>query len=260
MPEIITTSGISHGIEKIISESQEFIILITPFLKIPKPLYTRLVSVNNRGIVITIVYGKTDLLKKQKDQLNELKNCRILYQENLHAKVYLNEKTAIISSMNLYDFSQINNTELGIVFTKHTDYDIFNQTYNEVDLIIDSAELKKDIHKTEDEEKDIEDLWIVGGNVVFKHFPIANIEASSEYGFITYHFINEVRDHRKLKDDYYGVLKDNLRDYRVYWSFPFTKICIYEKKNIIFDSDQDEMQYKKKAIKIANEIIKQNIS
>ncbi len=41
----------------------------------------------------------------------------IILSQNLHAKCYLNEKAAIITSMNLYDFSQVNNNEMG-VYTK----------------------------------------------------------------------------------------------------------------------------------------------
>jgi len=36
----------------------------------------------------------------------------------------LNENTCIISSLNLYEFSQINNNEMALIFKKHSQQDI----------------------------------------------------------------------------------------------------------------------------------------
>ncbi len=56
-----------------------------------------------------ISYKLEELIKNSKDNLSffqELKNCKVYCFENLHTKCYLNENTAIITSMNLYDYSQ----------------------------------------------------------------------------------------------------------------------------------------------------------
>jgi hypothetical protein len=45
----------------------------------------------------------------------EFANIEIRYEKRLHAKYYANEETSILTSMNLYSFSQDNNIEAGVM-------------------------------------------------------------------------------------------------------------------------------------------------
>jgi hypothetical protein len=47
--------------------------------------------------------------------LKTLPNIEIRYEARLHAKYYSNESAAILTSMNLYNFSQDNNIEFGVM-------------------------------------------------------------------------------------------------------------------------------------------------
>ena len=47
--------------------------------------------------------------------------------KNLHAKCYLNEEEAIITSMNLYEFSQQNNEEMGILVSHENDPQLYQE-------------------------------------------------------------------------------------------------------------------------------------
>ena len=47
--------------------------------------------------------------------LKGLRNTSIGYIPNLHAKIYLTEGHAIVTSMNLYEYSQVNNEEIGVL-------------------------------------------------------------------------------------------------------------------------------------------------
>jgi hypothetical protein len=58
----------------------------------------------------------------------------------LHAKCYLNEAEAIITSMNLYEFSQQNNNEMGIYISKTQDPDLYNSTFEEVQRLLTISE------------------------------------------------------------------------------------------------------------------------
>ncbi len=53
--------------------------------------------------------------------MQKLDFVRLSFCKNLHAKCYLNESECIISSLNLYEFSQINNNEMGILIRKYED-------------------------------------------------------------------------------------------------------------------------------------------
>jgi hypothetical protein len=69
---------------------------------------------------IVIVFGKNEDDKHKSlsvDDLNffkEFPNIEICYEKNLHAKYYASDQTSLITSMNLHQFSQNNNIEVGI--------------------------------------------------------------------------------------------------------------------------------------------------
>ncbi len=50
-----------------------------------------------------------------------MENVYVGHINNLHAKYYSNEEMGITTSMNLYEYSQVNNYELGVVFYENRD-------------------------------------------------------------------------------------------------------------------------------------------
>ena len=121
MAKFLTTSAIAYHIENIVREANKHLILVTPYLKLTKNLFERLKDASNKGIKVILIYGKEELKKEQKNWLHELKNLELHFSENLHAKIYLNEKELIIGSMNLYDYSEKNNREAGVLFERKID-------------------------------------------------------------------------------------------------------------------------------------------
>ena len=260
MAEIITTRGISYHLEQLIIESRISIDIVTPYLKIANSLYQRLADANSRGIEINIVYGKTELKKDQKDKLWHLDNCRILFVENLHAKVFLNEQKGIIGSMNLYDFSEVNNVELGIVFTKKKDYDLLHQAQNEVDLIKCSALVRKQLSSEEGniaEKKLIKSILEGEKDFRLENYPVEGINISKKYGFATYHFDKDDFDFDLIHQEVYQQLERDIgRHYRIYWSEANCKISFYKNNGITFKSEQEIEEYKQTAILEANGLIR----
>lgn len=87
--------------------------------------------------------------------LQELTSVKISSCENLHAKCYLNENTAIITSMNLFQYSQQNNKEMGIKVEKKTEPELYNDIYKEVMVIIQTSQQPEfSIKKLEKDSKD----------------------------------------------------------------------------------------------------------
>ncbi|WP_375324044.1 phospholipase D-like domain-containing protein [Flagellimonas sp. GZD32] len=141
MSKILSAIESSNSIEQVISEAEEHIVIVTPYLKITTPLMSRLSQADKKGVKIILVYGKEELKREQKDKLKGLKNLNLYFLKNLHAKCYLNESSGILSSMNLYEYSQVNNWELGIGFDLY-DTLLLDQLTTEVELMLDSAETK----------------------------------------------------------------------------------------------------------------------
>jgi len=139
MPQFLTTSGTSHWIENIIIKAKSELLFITPYLKLSPTLVQRLTETDRRNVRIQLVYGKSELHPNEKRQLEALANLELFYLENLHAKCYLNEHTLVVSSMNLYEFSEKNNREMGILLTPQEDGECFADALAEARSILAAA-------------------------------------------------------------------------------------------------------------------------
>ena len=67
---------------------------------------------------------------------------KLYYYHNLHAKCYFNDSEMVITSMNMYEFSEKNNREMGIYINKSNDNSTFLDAFQETKSIIDNSELK----------------------------------------------------------------------------------------------------------------------
>lgn len=147
MAEFLTTSGTSHQLEQLIMNASKKLVLISPYLQLSKTLYERLKDASRKNVQIKIIYGKDALKPNEKNSLAELENLSLFFFENLHAKCYLNESKMIITSMNMYEFSEKTNREMGVLIDRNSDKEIYEKAIAEVKSIIDSAEnvpLKKE--------------------------------------------------------------------------------------------------------------------
>ena len=141
MAKFITTSEISASLEKIITTADKNLILLSPFLKFSSRIAQSLVAASGKGVQIKLVYGKGKEKLKVGDKrlLNQLKGLRLYYLENLHAKCYFNEENMIITSMNLYEYSQLNNKEFGLLINRAEDRELFENAFRESLSIIEQV-------------------------------------------------------------------------------------------------------------------------
>lgn len=148
MAKFLDTTGVSYHLQQLINQAQDTLILISPYLKINERLRQSLDDKDRMKIDIRVVYGKNELQPDQINWLKSLKFVRTSFCENLHAKCYLNEREAILTSMNLYEFSQVNNQEMGIYVTKADDPQLYEDIYTEVRRLIRiSEEIRVSIEK-----------------------------------------------------------------------------------------------------------------
>ncbi|WP_018343894.1 phospholipase D family protein [Cytophaga aurantiaca] len=152
MAEFLTTNGTSYHIENIIIEAKSKLVLISPYLQISKTFYERLKDASNKNVAIKIIYGKDELKPNEKNSLAELKNIELFYFQNLHAKCYLNENKMVITSMNMYEFSEKTNREMGVLIDRNVDKDLFDKAVAETLSILQSAE---PVHLTRSERQTI---------------------------------------------------------------------------------------------------------
>lgn len=148
MAKFLNTTGVSYHLEELIKSTQDRLILISPYLQFTDRIKEHLKNLNIQKRDIRIVYRENKLQTDEQNWLADQVGIRTSLCKNLHAKCYLNENEAIITSMNLYEFSQMNNNEMGIHLTKAKDPDLYKETYDEVQrLLTISEEIKVTVHK-----------------------------------------------------------------------------------------------------------------
>lgn len=146
MAKFLTTIGIQYHIEELIKSTKKELVLVTPYLKLSQNYFERIsYAAEKKGIKITLIYGKSELQKDEMQRLKSLNNIQIYFCQNLHAKCYHNESSMIITSMNLYEYSE-KNREMGIMIKKDEDQDIFNETLDEIESIKNASTLEKGLN------------------------------------------------------------------------------------------------------------------
>lgn len=261
MAEFLTTLGNSNYIERIICKAQEYIVLVSPYLRLSRNILDRLADANAKNIPITIIYGKEELDRKQKELLCQFENIELLFCANLHAKCYYNEQMLVVSSMNLHQYSEQNNREMGILIDREKDTELYNEVLQEVSSIKRISQLQKEIeHFSQKTENYIasegtnfyESLYsklrakFPHKELVFRQFPY-NVKADSlGYEIILNNFLNEsiylvINNRINLKfenRDEYIVYREKFKEEfsrkmpktRFYWNY--NVLMIYHPKEM----------------------------
>lgn len=142
MAKYLRTSGISSGIDELIREAKDRVYIISPYLKLSDQIKELLQDKEREKVDVRLIFGKQELNPNEMSFLQSLKYVRLYFSKNLHAKCYLNEHRMIIASMNLYEFSQQNNREMGIQVDATTEGDkqVYEDAWKDVQSILHNAE------------------------------------------------------------------------------------------------------------------------
>jgi phosphatidylserine/phosphatidylglycerophosphate/cardiolipin synthase-like enzyme len=142
MPKYLRTSGISSEIDNLIRDAKERLYIISPYLKLSDNVKELLNDKEREKVDVRIIFGKQELNPTELSFLENLKYVRLYFSKNLHAKCYLNERVMIITSMNLYEFSQQNNREMGILIRKEDNNDtlVYEDAWKDIQSILNNSE------------------------------------------------------------------------------------------------------------------------
>lgn len=144
MAKFLTTKQISSELEELIREADKTLYLVSPYLKLSKDFQELVNSRNKNEKKTIIIYGKSDLTPQQLQFLTGLRFVYLKFHENLHAKAYANDNKLILGSMNFYEYSMINNKEMGVLFDKNNpnDEEIYNKALENIKFIEDNSDDK----------------------------------------------------------------------------------------------------------------------
>ncbi len=137
MAKFITTKQITSELEDLIKKADERLYIVSPYLKLSKDFRDLLTYRNTNRKDTKIIFGKQELNPEQMTFFQGLRFVYLYFSEDLHAKCYINDTKMIITSMNFYDFSMMNNKEMGILIDKAVteDISVYDDAWGEIDFI-----------------------------------------------------------------------------------------------------------------------------
>ncbi len=148
--DIYGTTGLTYRIEQLIKEDTSLLILVSPYLKLNNRLKAKMNQYFSEIDRILFLYRKNEASKSEYQWLDKHSNLTLIPIENLHAKIYLNEHRCIVTSMNLYEYSQINNHEIGIEIDAEEYREEFLRILEEIKIMVTSQHVKFDFEPIED--------------------------------------------------------------------------------------------------------------
>ncbi|MDO5979209.1 phospholipase D family protein [Flavivirga spongiicola] len=194
MAQFLNTTKLNYWIPKLIQEAEKELILIVPYIQTSDNIFKSLKVADERDIEIILVYRENKLSIKEKNKLLSLGNINLLHHPNIHCKCYFNGNWLIVGSMNLYDYSEKNNREMGVLFSNDDieekenkqcllnafnfpdDDDIFIDAINEIREIVNGSSAEKVSERTKSSSFEIEiiktdqELEIERCNEINNHF------------------------------------------------------------------------------------------
>jgi len=148
MVEFLNKDKAWAAMVEIVSKADSKLVLISPYIRIPDDLLQRLKYKDKQGIKTIVVCREKDSGKDKdlgsdvRSDLKELRNLELLFDDDLHAKCFYNEKHMVITSLNLLESSARKNREMGVLLSSEEDSSVFNEALKEAEYIIGGA--KKD--------------------------------------------------------------------------------------------------------------------
>jgi len=115
MSHFLNREKLNLWLPKLIEKAEDEILLIVPYIKTSDTILKALKKANKDHKRIVVIYRENKLNANEKEKLFSLENLDLLHHPNIHCKCYFNGDLIIIGSMNLYEYSEKNNREMGYI-------------------------------------------------------------------------------------------------------------------------------------------------
>ena len=135
MAEFLKTEGVADSLSRIIEKANKKAILISPYVSINTRLAQLIRHKLESGTEIHMIYRESAQSTEAEEWLESMPNIRASCCDILHAKCYLNETEVLVTSMNLYEYSQVNNLEMGILVSRRRDLSLYRDIEKHVEYI-----------------------------------------------------------------------------------------------------------------------------
>lgn len=139
----ITGPEIENHALRLINDAEKVVVLITPYFTPWEHLRFAIENARVRGVEVILVLRGGDKAKENAATAAYYvqRGVKVLYLERLHAKLYISEKTAMLTSMNLVSASASGSWEIAGLFHKSEDPTAFAELGTCFTRILDQVKL-----------------------------------------------------------------------------------------------------------------------
>jgi hypothetical protein len=146
---VLAGHDIHHAIVELVDSATNTLILVTPYMdpwsKLQTAIRTAVVVRNVKTLLV--VRGGEDRAKQERqvEKLGLGGRLAVRYVEYLHAKVYLNDRHLLVTSMNLLESSAMNGWEIAIEYDWVADRPAFEEVLRHLNPILKQAKVEEEI-------------------------------------------------------------------------------------------------------------------
>ncbi len=139
---IVTHGSVQQDILNLINGAQQVLVLACPYLDPWRGLIAAIERAHARGVTIYLILRGGEDREKQAAAAEILRPFlrSLNFIERLHAKVYLSEQAAVLSSMNLVASSALDSVEFAVSSTKQLHPDGYQQALKVCEAFMAMAE------------------------------------------------------------------------------------------------------------------------
>ena len=124
---VFTDDEVEPLLLRLVREARRSVTLISPYLDLWTHLEDALDQAINRGIAVTFVVREDRERKPKSEDWLSRRKVKVLRLPWLHAKIYLNESTVVVSSMNITDVSTTNAHDFAMIVREKADEDVLRR-------------------------------------------------------------------------------------------------------------------------------------
>ena len=119
MNKVLSNHHILPTIIDLINNAKEYVVLISPYIDLSEHMLKSISGAHKKGVKVKVVYRSPNFSERMDSTPIDIEDLEIIgvdvyHIDDLHTKLYLSEKSSIITSMNLYDHSATSNEEIAV--------------------------------------------------------------------------------------------------------------------------------------------------
>jgi len=139
MAKFLNADATALHLADLILHARERLVLMNPELKFSgrtKELLAKKDALDD----VHVVFGRSQLHPEDINWLRAHPFVRTHLCRSLTAKCYLNETACIVTSLDLFDFGQLMNSEMGVLISRESDRELFHDAAEEAQRILQASE------------------------------------------------------------------------------------------------------------------------